>query len=284
MNLRNLITKAGTKFKERRVKEMLEWIDSNPNRINIYKELDIKRSSFSLKEEGDSNIGIFAEKSIKKGEEIANVSAQNSLTSFELQGMDKSDQITFKKKLAERMIRIASEKHKNFDVLMNTTQLVSQLFVGRADKTMFHSPLSEYCAAAPLFTLPIYLRPNHLELLSHTSLNRKTHGYLSTIDRIHGDLVADLYPGLDKAAFVRLFGFCRSRLLNLWPQEAEMKVEPLIICPFVDLFNHASNRNCAAEGVYDRVLDDSIVSVKAVRDIEAGEELTISYGTWGTAL
>jgi len=51
-----------------------------------------------------------------------------------------------------------------------------------------------------------------------------------------------------------------------------------ILCPIVDWINHSFEHNCRLEGNYYQHESESFVIVRAVKDIQLNEELTVNYG------
>ena len=52
----------------------------------------------------------------------------------------------------------------------------------------------------------------------------------------------------------------------------------ITIVPLLDFVNHSHEPNCMAIPFHDKVDDQSYVILKATRDIEANEQVTMSYG------
>ena len=52
----------------------------------------------------------------------------------------------------------------------------------------------------------------------------------------------------------------------------------ITIVPLLDFVNHAADPNCVAIPFHDAVDDQSYVVLKAIKDIEPNQQLTISYG------
>ena len=52
----------------------------------------------------------------------------------------------------------------------------------------------------------------------------------------------------------------------------------LILLPIIDLLNHSNEPNIGLRPMHDKVEDCGYVTITALRDIKADEQLTISYG------
>ena len=52
----------------------------------------------------------------------------------------------------------------------------------------------------------------------------------------------------------------------------------LILLPIIDLLNHSNEPNIGLRPMHDKVEDRGYVTITALRDIEADEQLTVSYG------
>lgn len=51
-----------------------------------------------------------------------------------------------------------------------------------------------------------------------------------------------------------------------------------MILPLVDMINHSQDPNCVILPYHDKISDTSHVVIKAVKDIEPGEQICVSYG------
>jgi hypothetical protein len=51
-----------------------------------------------------------------------------------------------------------------------------------------------------------------------------------------------------------------------------------IIAPLLDHLNHSFEPNCVIESFIDQIEDQSYIVLKAIREIEREEQLTVSYG------
>jgi hypothetical protein len=71
----------------------------------------------------------------------------------------------------------------------------------------------------------------------------------------------------------------RSLILNNTPMTPSLDPKQVImILPLLDFINHSSEPNVVALPYHDRVNDNSYVVLQALREIQAGEQLYLSYG------
>jgi hypothetical protein len=240
-------------------------------------------NSVIAKDIKDKGLGLFStsNKAIKPNELITILSATKCVTSDDVLDMEKRQRVKFIESIETNCAELFPRHTTNFAPMSRLLVVLSQFYTGQLENSSTVRTFSEYAFSTDLKDLPIFYDQSKAPLLARSSSLGKMMAFKNTMKRINDEILQKSFPGIDPRGFNHLFAFIRSRAINLSPLNPSRAFNPLLVCPVLDLLNHDFKPNCIIEGVFDRCLDESAFVLRAIRDISPGEELTISYGTWG---
>lgn len=241
-------------------------------------------TSVVSKEVQGKGLGLFStsSKAVRAEQPLFILSATKCVTSEDVLDMDKRQRVKFVEDLENKCAELFPRHTSNFGPMSRLLVVLSQFYVGAIDSTASIKPFSDYALSADLKNIPIFYDQSKAPLLSKSATLGKMFAFKNTLEKINQEIIMKSFPGIDAKAFNQLFTFIRSKAVNLTPLENSSAFNPLVVCPVFDLLNHDFKPNCIIEGVFDRALDESAFVLRAIRDIQPGEELTVSYGMWGT--
>ncbi len=240
---------------------------------HVARDVEVRRT--------EKGLGLFAREPLAPDTDVFLLPAQFAVTNHDMHGMAKGEENRFRAKLETHTRAALQQFTPNTDPILNLMVGVCQLAAGLADQTMPHSRFCLHALHTPLQPLPVFYPRDAADLLVGSATHQKLRAQATTIDLVHAELVAKHLPGLDRPTFLQLFNFVRSRFLNLQPELPDTKYDPLVLCPLLDLANHSPNPNCRLHPYFDRIYDESVFALRTNRDICSGEELELSYGSWG---
>ena len=271
--LRNFIKSAEPINKS--LYSLLSYIEiATPNKIIFDRSVQIQAFP------GQRNIGLVANQNIHQQERIFAVSSTQAITGFEIIGADQQTNV----RLSDISEKIATKYHEsNSSQYYFTIQLLKILFQIYAQKSDSGFPLYHY--ANFLYDnypkdVPLNWSNQIKDLIFSSHLRKLVEAQRTYFYALAGDLDRSALPLLKYEELLKSIGIVRSRSLNFLPSDPKniTKDTVTILCPCVDLINHSFDPNCQIEGHYNSFENDSFVEVRAVKDIQKGEELTLNYG------
>jgi hypothetical protein len=244
------------------------------------------RGKFKVAEAGAGRgLGLFAAQNYPKlNSELFFVNSSGIISDVECIGMTVPQFERFQDKVEKGTSNLLIKGTNNYKVVISTTLILAQLFVGAVDPKQRHHTFANYAANVPLHDLPVYYPKHLVELLTLTTLKPKLFGYFALLDKVFETIINPQFPAIDKKVFVQLFNYVRSRAMNLKPNDEDPTFEPFVICPLIELINHSFDPNCWIDARFDRIEEDSLYLIRNRKAIKEGEELTISYGRWGSCV
>lgn len=235
---------------------------------------------------GDSpckGVGLFlgGDKEISAGREVCFLPASKTITSEDVMGLTKNERMRFIDNIQEKCSVLFPRHTPNFGIMSRLIITASQMYMAEIKPEVVQAPFSKYALGTSLKDLPMFYDQKTMPYLMKSSILPKLLGYKTILNKLNEEVLNKSFPGLNPTAFLHLFGFIRSRALNLTPLDSSKAFDPLVISPVFDLLNHEFKPSCIIDSIFDRITDESAFVLRSIRNIKPGEELTVSYGKWG---
>jgi len=229
---------------------------------------------------GIKGLGLLSGQQISSNSKIVSVSTTQALTGFEILDADRNTSSRLNE-IAEKIAKKYHENNQNqYYNNINILKLVFQLAVQKEDPNLTAHLYSSFLFANSPKHVPCNWPNQYEQYVFSKHLSTLIDSQKSYLLALTGDVETSGLPLIKYPLMLESVGIIRSRSLNFLPHEPKKftKETALIVSPVTDLINHSFEPNCHVEGYYNSIENDSFVEIRALRDIKAGEELTINYG------